>query len=326
MELRLEGVSKVFKNDIFKKPFRALDQVSCQFASGRCTGLLGHNGAGKTTAIRLILGLIKQDAGKVLFNGRALKRTDRAFIGFMPEVNKLAMNLTCYETLNLHLRLFPRTSADTFGKRIEFHLEKVGLSHFSNKIIRHLSKGMARRLAWAQAIIHQPKLLILDEPFSGLDPIGRAHMTEWIRDQKSRGTSIVLCTHDLGTVDDLCDDIHILNRGRLVYSQSHVQLSAHRSLESYEIEVSGVMEQEVRSLADQCMVQAQDPSKYHISTSGFACRVIFHRYNTAKVFAQSALQAGMILNRFVPTPLYDRSSILRYFDQTPLDSQRENGI
>lgn len=312
LSLTLHDISKTFHTDVLKKPFKALREVTCTFEAGKCTGLLGHNGAGKTTTIRMILGLIRQDKGDVKLGGRKLSIQDRSKIGFVPEVNKLAVNLTCAETLDLHSRLFLNISSAERKKRVHQLLEKVGLGPFVKKRIKHLSKGMARRLAWAQAVIHEPRLLILDEPFSGLDPLGRRDMNQWIAEQKNKGVTIILCTHDMWTIESLCDEINILNKGQLVFS-SLLDGSARNTTEaeSYDVEVAGASEASMRDL----MKKFHFDTLGKISNDGFVSKVEFRRYQDAGLFLQTCVSSGLIVNKFAQAPKWNAERILEFFDR-----------
>jgi ABC-2 type transport system ATP-binding protein len=173
--LEFQNVSKTFSQDLFSKPKKALINASFSFENSTGTALLGHNGAGKTTCIRIMLGLLNKDEGKVLFKNKTIAREDRGFIGYMPETNKLPNELRVHELLDSSLTIY-RPDLKNHEKRILVlqKLEQVGLAKkFYNTKIKHLSKGLGRRLAWALATIHSPQLLILDEPFSGMDPLAQ---------------------------------------------------------------------------------------------------------------------------------------------------------
>lgn len=218
----IQNVSKIFKSDLLKKPYQAVHKLSIGFPQGNCTGLLGHNGAGKTTTIRMLLGLIFPDEGTILFEGEPLGIEHKKVIGYMPEVNKLPLNLTCEEILRFTLALrnpLPSSLKNQSEKDlIAQKLEDLGLSAQSTKKVKNLSKGLARRLAFAQATIHEPRFLILDEPTSGLDPAATKLLERLILLEKSKGTTILLCTHELSHLANLCDHVHLLKQGQLALS------------------------------------------------------------------------------------------------------------
>lgn len=217
--LEVIELKKIFKIDLFKNATLALNGLSFKVNKGICTGLMGHNGAGKTTTIKSILGLIFPDTGRILFEGRELSIKDKFRIGYMPEVNKLAKQLTPKEILSVQIKLMkPQCTYREQRTLVIRELDKVGLLKFQNSYISKLSKGMARRVAWAQATIHAPELLILDEPFSGLDPLGQQQMANWIKEKTEAKTTILLCTHELDMAFNLCNNIVVLREGNVVYS------------------------------------------------------------------------------------------------------------
>lgn len=317
--LDLQGLKKTFSSDLLEKSQVVIDNLSCSFPEGKCTGLLGHNGAGKTTTIRMILGLIRPDEGKILFYGSPITTADKAEIGYMPEIKKLPNALTPREVLKGHLNLFkkPRNPKQI----IEEKLEQVGLANHQNKKIQHLSKGMARRLAWAQATIHNPKMLIVDEPFSGLDPLGRRQMQSWIEEQKKHGTTILLCTHELWTVQALCDDIHILNKGKLVLTSidregtapsQDVVVTPKTTFDGrhqYNIHISGTDEPTLRQLGEDSHLLPWQ----HYNQSGFLSILGFTDYISAAAWLATCLENGIVVTRFGDETFIEEEELLPYF-------------
>ena len=223
--LQVNSITKIYSADIFKRKLIILDKLSLEFPLQKCTGLFGHNGAGKTTLIRLIFGISRPNGGNITIAGSDISAINRRKIGYMPEIDKTASNLTPKEIITSHCMLFELDDIENRTKNI---LDKVGLLASWNKKSSSLSKGMGRRLAFAQATVHEPDFLILDEPFSGLDPLGRADMHNWISEQKARQATVILCSHELRESYSLCDEFNIINKGRLVYStlESEKQLPA----------------------------------------------------------------------------------------------------
>ncbi len=310
--LALVALSKVFKNDLFKKKQMALDRVNARFPAGKCTGLLGHNGAGKTTTIRMILGLLRPDSGRVELDGHAVDVASRRRIGYMPEVNKLPGALTPQEILTHHLQLF-----GVAGDRkalVGAALEAVGLSGHAKRRILHLSKGMARRVAWAQAIIHKPALLILDEPSSGLDPLGRKEMLAWIEAEKQRGTTIVLCTHEMNQVKQLCDELHILKKGRLVVTSLPVEGGTEgvRVVEKglrHVITASGGDEARLLRLAETERLPPWDA----LTRDGFLSVLTFGKSAAAMVWLGALAAHGFVVMRFTDEAFAAEEELLPYF-------------
>ena len=213
--LRVNGITKVYAGDVLKRRLVVLDNLSVDFPLQKCTGLFGHNGAGKTTLIRLIFGLNRPTRGKITIGDADIKAIDKRRIGYMPEVDKTSNSLTPKEIISNHCKIF---SLDDVVGRTKRVLAKVGLLASWNKKSMELSKGMGRRLSFAQSIVHEPHFLILDEPFSGLDPLGREDMHSWIMEQKAKDVTVILCSHELKEAYLLCDEFNILRKGKLVYS------------------------------------------------------------------------------------------------------------
>ena len=204
--LELRNVRKEFHQDLLKPRTTVLKDVSCGFERGIATAILGHNGAGKTTSLRILLGLMKADTGEILFEGRSMLSEDRRRIGYMPETNKLPSELRAEELLYFHLNLYkPELNTKTKKLLVDERLNAVGIvARHRSKKIAFLSKGLGRRLAWAMANIHDPDVLVLDEPFSGLDPLGRQDLGGWIKESLHKGKSVIMTTHDIDSARRLC--------------------------------------------------------------------------------------------------------------------------
>lgn len=213
--LRTLDLTKIY-TDFWGRPrVQALHPLSLQVARGQVYGLLGPNGSGKTTTIKLLLGLLQPSGGNAFVFGR--NPGDRAAqhrLGYLPEETYLYRFLNAPETLAFYGRLFG-LDAKTLRQRSDRLIEQVGLGHARNRRLGEYSKGMARRLGLAQALINDPDLVILDEPTSGLDPLGTAEVKDLIVSLKEQGKTVLLCSHLLADVEDVCDRIAILYRGRL---------------------------------------------------------------------------------------------------------------
>lgn len=294
--LDLRNVSKSFTPDVFGKTIHSLADVSLSFPQGRCTGLVGHNGAGKTTTIRLILGLINPSKGLISFRGQPMTRNHRASIGYLAELARFPSGLTCQEILETHLSLYKIGNGASRKQLIAAKLAEVGLEPFANRKARQMSKGMQQRLAWAQATIHEPDLLILDEPFSGLDPLGRMIMKNWILAEKKRGLTMILCTHELPQITSLCDHIHILRRGQLVHSSvSNTGTSETlHNLPRYFVDISGAQQSELARVADSLKL----PPYKTFHQDGFILRLGFADYVSASAWLTPAMQQGWVIVRF----------------------------
>jgi ABC-2 type transport system ATP-binding protein len=212
--IRTQGLTKLYSG--FAKPtVLALDHLTMDVGRGEIFGLLGPNGSGKTTTTKLLLGLIFPTDGAAHVLGRPAGDIEtKSRIGFLPEESYLYRFLNAEETLDFYGRIFgiPRPQR---RRRIDELIELVGLQHARKRPLRGFSKGMSRRIGLAQALINDPELIFLDEPTSGLDPIGRLEVKQLILRLKEKGKTVMLCTHLLPDVQDVCDRIAILHRGTL---------------------------------------------------------------------------------------------------------------
>ena len=211
-----EGLGKTYKDFWGRPKVRALRDLSLEIAPGEVFGLLGPNGSGKSTTIKLLLGLIFPTEGRATIFGRPIG--DPAInqrIGFLPEESYLYRFLNGEETLRFYGRLFG-LDRRTLNRRVPELLDAVGLDRKARRRkLREYSKGMARRIGLAQALINDPDLVVLDEPTTGLDPIGTREMKDLIASLKEQGKTVILCSHLLADVQDVCDRITILFRGRM---------------------------------------------------------------------------------------------------------------
>ncbi|MCC6953510.1 MAG: ABC transporter ATP-binding protein [Deltaproteobacteria bacterium] len=217
--LRVRNLHKHFRSHWVYRRIEAVRDASFDIYPGEIFGLLGHNGAGKTTTMKCILGLIRLTQGEVQFRGQPLTTAaQRADMGYLPELPYFYDHLTVRETLEFLASLTglrSRLSRGEFAKHVDSTLDRVGLTEKRKAPVRSLSKGLQQRLGLAQAIVNDPKLLFLDEPFSGLDPIGRREFRNIILDLKHAGTTIALSSHVLSDVQTLCDRVLIMARGHV---------------------------------------------------------------------------------------------------------------
>ncbi len=214
MVVQTQGLTKVFK-DFWNRPrVRAVDDLDLDVPQGSVFGLLGPNGSGKSTTINLILGLLFPTRGQISVFGRpptdvATKRR----VGFLPEESYLYRYLDAEETLDFYGRLFGLPAAER-RHRVESLLRMTGLLEARKRLLGEYSKGMARRIGIAQALINDPQLVILDEPTTGLDPIGSREIKDLILQLKEKGKTVLLSSHLLADVEDVCDDVCVLYGGR----------------------------------------------------------------------------------------------------------------
>ncbi|MCK9304556.1 MAG: ATP-binding cassette domain-containing protein, partial [Bacteroidales bacterium] len=193
----------------------ALDNVSIDVPGGTVYGLLGPNGAGKTTLIRIINQITTPDSGEVYFNGNRIKPSDVEQIGYLPEERGLYKKMKVGEQALYFARL-KGIPASRATKELKEWFIKFGIQAWWNKKVEELSKGMAQKLQFITTVIHKPSLLILDEPFSGFDPVNVQIVRNEILDMKDKGTTIILSTHNMESVEELCDNIALINKSKLV--------------------------------------------------------------------------------------------------------------
>jgi ABC-2 type transport system ATP-binding protein len=213
--IETRNLTKVYRDFWGRQKVRALKALDLEIRRGEIFGLLGPNGSGKTTTIKLLLGLLFPTSGQALVLGR--EATDVAKnerIGYLPEESYLYRFLTAEETLDFYGRLF-KMSALVRRQRVADLIEMVGLQGAKRRQLKEYSKGMTRRIGLAQALINDPEVILLDEPTSGLDPIGTRQMKDLILRLREQGKTILMCSHLLADVQDVCDRIGILHLGEL---------------------------------------------------------------------------------------------------------------
>ncbi len=209
--IECRGITKKFGG------FKALDNVTVEVPEGRIFGLLGPNGAGKTTLIRIINNITLPTEGQVIFNGRPITADDVRRIGYLPEERGLYKKLKVCDQVLYFARLKGMSSADATVELKKWFV-KFGIESWWNKKIEELSKGMAQKIQFITTIVHKPRLLILDEPFSGFDPVNVQVVRDEILGLRENGTTIMLSTHNMESVEELCDDIVLLNKSKVVVS------------------------------------------------------------------------------------------------------------
>lgn len=196
---------------------RALDKVSIQVPAGKVFGLLGPNGAGKTTLIRIINQITAPDSGEVLFKGRYYLPNDIYNIGYLPEERGLYKKMKVGEQA-IYLARLKGLSSDEAKKRIKTWFEKFEITSWWNKKLEELSKGMQQKVQFVTTVIHDPELLIFDEPFSGFDPVNAELLKNEILELKSQGKTIIFSTHNMSSVEEICDDIALIDKSEVVLS------------------------------------------------------------------------------------------------------------
>lgn len=252
--IRIRGLSKTYKTGFFKsKEVHALDDLSLDVEASQIFGFLGGNGAGKTTTIKILMRLLFPTAGTAEIFGRSIADADvHSQIGYCPENPYFYDYLTPLELMNYFGSIFGMR-ADRRKSRAEELLTAVGLSESDwRKQLRKFSKGMLQRVGLAQSLINDPKIVFLDEPMSGLDPIGRREIRELIAALRAQGKTVFMSTHILSDIEALCDEVAILKRGKLAAKGNLHELLAQEDLSSgFEITLTDVDQAAIqKALAD----------------------------------------------------------------------------
>jgi ABC-2 type transport system ATP-binding protein len=252
--VEIENLTKDFSIGFWKKrPIRALDSLCLQVHQGEIFGFLGPNGAGKSTTIKILMHLLHPTSGKARILGEPVDKVPmHQRIGYLPENPYFYDYLTPAELLTYMGRLFGLRRAE-LSRRVDTLLESVGLQAVRNLQLRKFSKGMVQRIGIAQALINDPKIVFLDEPMSGLDPLGRMDVRRIITSLKAKGVTVFFSSHVLPDVEALCDRIAILNKGRLQETGTLDEILKVK-IEGYEVILSGLYGEaldEIRGMCDE---------------------------------------------------------------------------
>ncbi|MFK8038153.1 MAG: ABC transporter ATP-binding protein [Crocinitomicaceae bacterium] len=232
--LRIENIVKQYANH------RALDDISISTQKGEIFGLLGPNGAGKTSLIRIINQITAPDSGQVFIEGKPIKREDISKIGYLPEERGLYKKMKVGEQALYFARLKGMSKNEAKYKLKEW-FDKFDIGAWYDKKIEELSKGMAQKVQFISTILHEPPLLILDEPFSGFDPINTELIKTEIMALKAKGTSIMLSTHNMNSVEEICDSIALINKSKMVLNGKLKDVKEQFNTHTYAVKFNGVM-------------------------------------------------------------------------------------
>lgn len=299
------NITKQFANH------RALDKVSIDVREGSIFGLLGPNGAGKTTLIRIINQIIAQDEGELFFHGKHLLPSDTENIGYLPEERGLYKKMTVGEQ-SLYLAQLKGLSKKEAMKRLNFWFEKFEIRTWWNRKVEELSKGMQQKVQFLITIIHQPSLLIFDEPFSGFDPINTNMMKEEILDLKAKGATIIFSTHNMASVEELCDDIALINNSRVILNGHVKEIKKRFKTNSFEVSFDAY-EGDIQSLL---------PESFHIME-----QVKDFDYNTAKVQIPSGGTPNDLLKALIPKVIvYSLNEIIPSMNEIFIRSVTQQNI
>lgn len=247
--ITIEGVSKTFRDFWLRPVVKAVDSLTLAIPQGSIFGLLGPNGSGKSTTLKMILGLLRPDAGQIsIFGHPPASRAVRKRLGYLPELSYLHPFLTARETI-LHYAALSGMNWRDSAMRADELLEEMQLSGSANRRVGTFSKGMARRVALAAALVAKPDLLVLDEPTSGLDPIGTRDVKNLVRNLAAAGVTILTTSHLLGDTEDICTHLAILANGRLAAHGEIGDLLQQRDISRFSIK--GLDENAQRALLDE---------------------------------------------------------------------------
>ena len=226
--IEIKNVSKTYGT------YKALNDISINVPKQSIYGLLGPNGAGKTTLIRMLNQITAPDQGEIIFNGEKLNRNHISQIGYLPEERGLYKTMKVGEQA-IYLAQLKGLSQKEAEKRLRFWFKKFDISDWWNKKVEELSKGMQQKIQFIVTVIHEPQLLIFDEPFSGFDPINVNLLKKEILDLRDKGATIIFSTHNMASVEELCDNIMLINKGNKILEGSVYQIKQDFKDHSFEI-------------------------------------------------------------------------------------------
>lgn len=304
--LVLDNVSKVYNNQY------AVEKVSLAIPEGSIFGLLGPNGAGKTTLIRMITNILYQDSGTISL-GHIAANQRNMYIGYMPEERGLYKKMKVGEHL-LYLAELKNLSRAEARQRIDYWLQKFEITDWWNKKVEELSKGMQQKIQFIATIVHQPKLLILDEPFSGLDPINANLLQDEIFALKQQGTTILFSTHRMEQVEQICDYIALINQGKVILQGEVKPLRQQFKKNLFSVDYQLIDNQAIPHLADNDIFEI---AEHQVEKQQLTLRL--RPPHTTNDMLQLLLQKGIILHGFqeiLPSLNEIFITQVQYFNQT----------
>jgi len=232
MRLELQNIRKEFNKTV------AVDNLNMSISEGSVFGLVGPNGAGKTTTIRMIMNILRPDSGTILLNGNPICETDYPKIGYLPEERGLYRKMKLLDTI-VYFGTLKGLSKTESKQRTEYYLERFNLKDYTNRKIEELSKGNQQKVQFIIAILHNPDLIILDEPFSGLDPVNQMILKEIIMEFQNAGKTIVFSTHQMEQVEKLCHDVCMIHEGRRVLYGKLKEIKKNYGTRKFHIQYEG---------------------------------------------------------------------------------------
>ncbi len=251
--LDAKNIVKKFGNNII------LDHINIKIPRGSIFGLLGPNGAGKTTLMRIINQIIAPDSGDLFFDGKKLEKIHVSDIGYLPEERGLYKKMKVGEQA-IYLAKLKGLSHKQATKELKFWFDKFNIIHWWNKKVEELSKGMAQKVQFIVTVIHNPKLLIFDEPFSGFDPINASIIRKEILELRNSGTSIIFSTHRMESVEEICDHISLINNGKCILQGEIAQIKNKFKTNTFSVE----LKESNLILPEEFKITNQHENKYQI--------------------------------------------------------------
>ena len=230
--LSIRNVVKAYSNHI------AVNNVSLEIPKGKIFGMLGPNGAGKTSLIRMITSITRADKGEIILDGEKLNASHPMVIGYLPEERGLYKKMKVGEQL-LYLARLKGLSPQESKRKLNSWLEKFNITDWWDKKVGELSKGMQQKVQFIATVVHDPKLIILDEPFSGLDPINTNLIKDEIHEMNKNGTSVIFSTHRMEQVEQICEVIALINQGKIILEGDVAEIKKENKENKYEIEFDG---------------------------------------------------------------------------------------
>jgi len=240
----LNGANLITANEIIKdfRGHRALNKVSLEVPEGSIYGLLGPNGAGKTTLLRIVNQITAPDQGTVLFRGKPIASEHRSLIGYLPEERGLYKKMKVGEQA-MYLAQLKGLSRQDATKRLKYWFEKFEIGSWWDKKVEELSKGMAQKIQFITTVLHEPELLIFDEPFSGFDPINVNLLKNEILEMRAKGATIIFSTHNMASVEELCSNITLINQSEVVLQGEINKLRERYRANKYRVVYKGEPEE-----------------------------------------------------------------------------------
>lgn len=276
--IAVKNISKVFATT------RAVEDVSFDVEPGEIFGLLGPNGAGKTTSIRIILDVFKPDTGSVTVLGGPMSEEKKNRIGYLPEERGLYQDINLERCL-VYLATLKGLDAVEAQKRVSGYLERFDLAAHRKKKVKELSKGMQQKAQLIATLVHQPELVIIDEPFAALDPVNTQMVKDLLREERDRGKTIVMCTHQMHQVEELCDRLVLINQGRTMLYGSLTEIRRRYATQAVSVHTPQPL-------------PADLPGIQHIERENSGYHLLLSEGSSAQDVLRSLVERGVVLESF----------------------------